>query len=793
MRTLNGLIPGALSARLISVTLSALLISLSIVGCASEDNAPPASDDVIVAADSVSDADDQGTANTDQGTPDPDEGKVDPPDTTIIPPDTGPPPQPQDPLVCSGNVLEPLQQFGGSCCFTAGNHTQNPNCNEFGACIHAQCGSGYCQLPFCSKSCQLGKDQKINATGENGQDGISDEDGFNDCAGAVDGPVGNEFRCVNLNEPNGDVIARCFPGTTFAACDSNADCPSTEACTLMYIHDQYQTRCQIPPKDAALGTEPCTFDPAGPPAYCASDYCSGSAGCLDFCGTDADCLTDTCNAGKCVGSPELDCTDDVDCSAWACEERQPYSNNAFVTDMCFPKGCETASDCPGADWFCRPFWNGADSVELVATAHQCRPTPPGTAQYGEPCDENTPCAYEPACLDGYCAGPCKGDADCIGGTECLLGFEWNIDVDDDTNADTTVNIDVCQKWEHSGQGTPLDCTTNEDCAAGEVCQYRVKGAGDGDDRVWAAEFKCRTLPEENTGTFGETCGNSSTSGQGCKTDLCLIPNGLITNAQGQSIQADAYCVEYCNAAADCPDQMGPYHSIYWKTVCVSFNVNENNTPAPEDDAFVSFCRPTASTGSLADCSETRACAKPKEYCRALAIAGNPDVKVTVEHLCSDSGEGLAAYPTLELGEACTSGAQCKGRRCMPDGEGGGYCSVLCASNADCASQVTPGLVCTEDVLTPRADPALSGVTNRCVLQKTCMGCSDDSDCGGDYQCVNFGGIGFLADYRCGSPCETDGDCPDPDASCIEDVDPAGKISGKKVCGPSFCPDPEEEG
>ena len=63
----------------------------------------------------------------------------------------------------------------------------------------------------------------------------------------------------------------------------------------------------------------------------------------------------------------------------------------------------------------------------------------------------------------------------------------------------------------------------------------------------------------------------------------------------------------------------------------------------------------------------------------------------------------------------------------------------------------------------------------------------DSDCGGNYQCVNFGGLGFTVDLRCGSPCATDEDCPAADMACVEDVDSVtGALTGKKVCGPSFC-------
>ena len=67
-----------------------------------------------------------------------------------------------------------------------------------------------------------------------------------------------------------------------------------------------------------------------------------------------------------------------------------------------------------------------------------------------------------------------------------------------------------------------------------------------------------------------------------------------------------------------------------------------------------------------------------------------------------------------------------------------------------------------------------------MLQKTCIACDADGDCGGDYVCANFGGLGTLYDGRCTHLCETEADCEGDGVLCEEDVDAKGKPTGNKV-------------
>ena len=745
----------------------------------SPETEPPAADDVP-AVDDVSDVE-APDPDPDDGPAPKDEGPPPELDTIVTPPDAGPPPEPADPMVCTANITGELQEFGGSCCYAPATHPQNSSCvwyddNYDNSCLDAQCGTGECFQPFCTKTCTLGADKINNASGDTGSDGVTDPTAANSCEGAVDGPLGTQFRCVQSSDPENDVLAFCQPGTTFAACDWNGDCPDGEVCDLMYIRGQYGMRCVIPPKGGLPGSADCNADPNNGEGVsrCTGPFCFGS-GCVDACAEDDHCATDTCTGGKCDKSGAT-CESSADCSAWSCDTNfQPYSNSSFTDGFCQPRQCFTAAECNDPDWFCRPFWNGAETVAEAAFSPGCRRVVEGTAQYGEPCNAETPCVYGGGCIDGMCSAPCTGDVDCPGGTRCLQGAEWDIDVNEDEETDTHISVDMCVIWPHAGEEEVV-CEVDADCPAGEHCQFRVIGDGARPDRTWRAERVCRADYEGQV-AVGEAC--NAASGSPCGSDLCLVAGG----------QGNGLCTTYCRSADECPAQV-EHNGTFWKTICLSFQVSANETVDPIDDAFVPYCWRTSPIGSVSECDENLQCGSAKEYCRAMAIAGNPDEPVVVEHRCLDASEGLAAFPQKRAGEACETWQECVGRVCLPDGEGGRYCSELCGSDADCQAEGGVDSVrCTEQVILPRPDAELSGKTMRCVRSKTCMTCEADGDCGGNYQCVNFGGLGFLSDLRCGEPCETSSDCLAPGTSCIEDTHPvSGELTGKKVCGPDFCPE-----
>jgi len=754
---------------------------LILAACPSDDK--PASD---AGSDTASDSG-QDTATQDiPDTAGPLEDTAEPVDTFVEDtalPDLGPPPEPK---ICSGDTDGQLQPFGGACCYTEADHPTNPDClwtsanyNE-GACLDAQCEDGYCSsAKYCTKGCSFLIDQANNHTGAEEYDGIQDTSLPDDCSLAADGPYGTEYHCVNQSQPGKKAFARCRPGTTFQACESSADCPGEEACQLLYVLGETQARCMTTHQDAVGLAEQCNSDPnAGPLVPCKGPFCYGW-GCTEICDADETCATDSCTDGACEKSG-ASCESAADCTALTCNQYSPWSDSPFTDGFCQPKKCFNDAECSDPDWFCRPYWNGANKVEDVAFEPACRQRAPGAAKAGEPCGDGTElpeCSYQYGCIEGICTSPCQSTQDCPDNTECLLGNTWNVDVDDDDETDTYVNIDLCQAWPTTGD--IVDCTSDDDCGEGAHCQYRiVKADSELEDAAtqWRVEYKCRA-DYENQAAFGEPCGNFN--GKSCGSDLCLVPSNSDDDTPN-------LCTKYCKTSADCPETLF-YDGFTWKTTCLSFNVNKNQTLDPIDDVYVGYCWVTSGVASASNCDETKTCDGAMEYCRANAIAGNPDEPVIVEHLCLDYSQGLAAIPTGDVGAPCESWQDCKGRRCMPDGKGGGYCSQLCGVDADCQSPGgLPNLRCTEEVLLERPDPANSGLTSRCIIAEACLPCTEDNDCGGDYLCMNVGGLANLADMRCSAPCGEGNTCDDESLSCIEGIDATGTPTGQFGCKPLDC-------
>ena len=695
-----------------------------------------------------------------------------------------------NPNVCSGNVEGELQPFGGSCCYTTSTHPNNPNCiwtadDYTGDCMDSQCETSICSGGssgrYCSKGCTFYDDSVNNDTGEPGTDGVVDPLQPDDCVGGfpADGPFGTNYRCVNLRSPDKDPYGLCRPGTTFRKCLGDSDCPEGEACNVLYIMGESEKRCMTRVKDGGTGGDACNTDPAaGEVNYCGGPFCFGF-GCVDTCGVEDDCATDQCVDGLCTKDSAF-CVTNADCSATTCDEMTPYSDSDFTADFCFSKNCTTIGECNDPDWFCRPYWNGASSVDEVALDPSCRRIEEGSVGYGEACGYDNdgsglpPCAWYYGCFDGVCAGPCNSDEDCGDDLACIRGTEWSIDVDDDDVTDTYVDVDVCMPWPQNG-GTTV-CETDADCAAGEHCEYRVVSelSEDG-SKTWGAEFVCREDYEDQV-EFGEICG----SGIGeCASDLCLVPSGSTTD--------NSMCTTYCESASDCPETF-EFDGVFWKSICLSFNVGHNGTADPIDDIYIPYCWRASSFGSLAPCTENRQCESSKDYCDAIAIAGNPDEAVVVEHLCRDASYGLDSLPTKAVGEPCSTWQECRGRACLADGSGGGYCSELCATDSDCQNPDSPyALKCTTETLIARPEDALSGKTKRCRIAETCLVCESDEDCGGDYVCINMGGLGDSADMRCGEPCMPSQGCDDPDASeCTQHITNVGQPTDIHACMPVSC-------
>lgn len=218
---------------------------------------------------------------------------------------------------------------------------------QFIECQHNQCEGGLCIGNVCTKKCTIGKDEVDNNTGAAGPDGIEDPGQPSTCGGAMAGPLGSNFKCVEQNSPAqvlaGQTDQQCLPGATFAPCGSDADCPAGELCRIYPMQASYQARCG--PKMAnpigSAGVKPtqaCNINPvAGPVAVCETGWCKSNL-CLKVCKADADCkaLPGQCAAGQCITSGAT-CTKDADCPAWACKDNVTFvESNLAKFKACQP-------------------------------------------------------------------------------------------------------------------------------------------------------------------------------------------------------------------------------------------------------------------------------------------------------------------------------------------------------------------------------------------------------------------------------------------------------------------------
>jgi hypothetical protein len=188
---------------------------------------------------------------------------------------------------------------------------------------------------------------------------------------------------------------------------------------------------------------------------------------------------------------------------------------------------------------------------------------------------------------------------------------------------------------------------------------------------------------------------------------------------------------------------------------------------------------------MMDCSSDLMCPLEGESCLFMGFTRNPDTTPVTEYVCvsnlGSDAEGNPIEPTVEAGAACDLESDfpgCIDIYCV-EGKSGGYCSKLCAVTEDCPE----GLVCAPRIYVDREGEDKDVVYNMCQQDSSCVPCAADLDCVGDRVCVNVGGPGITADYRCAKACTDNTQCTDATAStlCVESKGKDGKVEGKFAC------------
>ncbi len=731
-------------------------------------------------------------------------------------------------MACQDHVCVPKPQakqlkFGSYCgagkaCKMPPSGSSQGKWDEYYACLDGMCETNDCSGSLCTKKCNILADKKINHSGEDGDDGIEDPGADSECSDAAKGNQGDVFSCVELRSKaqlgqGSSSFAMCRPGQGFKPCKANSECPAGEVCRLLYVYGEYQTRCQPPVqqpdgKPGLAFSEKCNRNPAaGPVGLCRADICFGM-GCMEFCKTDDDCITDpgACKAGKCPDGKA--CKGDADCSAWKCDPGHTiYSNVDTKFDLCWPKECGLDKDC-GDGFYCRLLYNGvsnpegdpdpADPKKVIKPAfeNRCYRAAPDAVAKGEKCDPYigdgdetyAPCRDPYRCENGVCGGLCKSDADCPAKMRCATR-EYGFDLDDPEDGRDDVLLDFGHCVYMPTTGTPKtcfgqgDCGKDQHCRAWEHAPELPKGATPVSYKYTVSGL-C-TDNDKDKGDFGDHCG-SQYGAKLCNSGSCFNTTNSSGNAQA------GYCVDLCSGKADCAQSIELYGTKYG-SVCRSSLWGLNGTFDPRDDVYRPYCRPSSSTATLQDCSKTLSCSDKTDACRAYPIAFGPDKPVKVELWCTNNHNGSSGPPVLkDVGEACdleSNDYQCRGGYCLSDSKPGkGYCSRICGSDLHCDTK--DGMFCDKANMgfpgTPRADLKMAGLVPMCRKKKACIPCAWDYQCAGDYACTNIGGAGTLARLRCAPRCKTDADCKGKDggAKCLPALSEDGDDLGHKVCKPA---------
>lgn len=221
-------------------------------------------------------------------------------------------------------------------------------------------------------------------------------------------------------------------------------------------------------------------------------------------------------------------------------------------------------------------------------------------------------------------------------------------------------------------GALNECLRDADCAEGEACRFMYKGD------QWTS--LCRT--KIKSGEWGEAVG----LGEACNEGDPFADEGLKYCDGG--ICFGLGCVEYCQEDGDCDTTVGDDTQGCDGGTCKGW---DSKTCTVDADCSAMTCRidgdPITQDGYAPDICWPRECSTDSEcadgfYCRNFWNGLEPPDHAW-EGLCLPVFDGGA-----QIGEACdpdpddnVPGATCENEDyCL-----GGFCSAVCASDADCGN------------------------------------------------------------------------------------------------------------
>lgn len=480
---------------------------------------------------------------------------------------------------------------------------------------------------------------------------------------------------ISCDDANPCTDDTCNPATGCGHTPNNALCEDGDNCTL-------GDRCDGGICVSGTGVpncndyNDCTADSCDPKYGCVFKPISGECDDKDPC-----TIGDHCEAGKCVPSSLMDCSDGNECTKDWCQAGYGCKHEAIVcndndpctTDSCdvtkgcvfLPKTCDDSNACTKD--FCL---NGECVFETIScddgntcTDDSCDPAVGcvNTAN-NNPCSDGNVCTVADVCVDKVCVpGPAL---DC-----------------DDKNPCTDDWCDPIEGCKHEFNSAP--CEDGDLCTSGDTCMEGKcvpGGPTDCDDNEVCTDDICDPtagcIHVNNTNPCED--GNACTEGDFCSGGKC-VPG------------AQVVCQDDGNVCTDekCDPILG----------CIHVN-NTNPCPNANECVVDSRCKDGQCVGKPRDCEDGNTCTIDTCVPGLGCYHGNyqpPDTP------CTDSNNKCLAIGHCLLNGSCVMDKQVNcddGLACTND-----YCDPLtgcyhtlrsncpCQNDSDCAIKVPPTVTC----------------------------------------------------------------------------------------------------
>jgi len=305
--------------------------------------------------------------------------------------------------------------------------------------------------------------------------------------------------CSNPAKPNG------------TACSDGNACTQTDTCQGGTCSGSNPVICTASDQCHVAGT----CDPST--GVCSNPTKANGTACDDG---NPCTLTDTCQAGTCVGSNGTVCTASDQChDPGACNPATGVCSNPPKANGA---SCNDGNACTQTDTCQSGTCTGSNPVSCTASdsCHSAGACDPATGACSSPakangtiCDDGNPCTQTDTCQSGTCTGSspvtCTASDQChLPGTcstatgTCSNPVKPNGTACDDGNLCT--QTDTCQSGTCTGS-SPVTCTASDQCHSAGACN--------------PATGACSSPAKAN----GTACsdGNACTSGDACQSGVCV--------------------------------------------------------------------------------------------------------------------------------------------------------------------------------------------------------------------------------------------------------------------------------